>query len=265
MSSSSSQAEGLRVLIVDDEELACRNLRRKLLAAGGVVSAEHTTDPAQAVVRLRDDPPDLVLLDVRMPGLSGFDVLAHFPEPERSFAVVFCTAFDEHAARAFEAAALDYLVKPVDPERLATALARVRRHRAAAPVPDLDRARKAGIAGYLEKVVARFKGGVQIVELSQVQVLSSEAHRTVAYTRDAEHVLDPSLAALEPQLDPTRFARCHRAHVIQLGQVQAVEADETVLAGGRRVPLSRRCRAVVLEGLERAAARREPKPGRGCP
>ncbi|HEY3447400.1 MAG TPA: LytTR family DNA-binding domain-containing protein [Myxococcales bacterium] len=259
MSSSSSPAEGLRVLVVDDEELACRNLRRKLLAAGGIASVEHTTDPADAVARLRDAPPDLLLLDVRMPGLSGFDVLAHFPEPERSFAVVFCTAHDEHAAKAFEAAALDYLVKPVDPARLATALSRVRRHRSAAG-SELARAREAGIAGYLERVVARFKGGVQVVDLAQVQVLSSEAHRTVAYTREAEHVLDPSLAALEPQLDPSRFVRCHRAHVVQLSQVASVEADEVVLAGGRRVPLSRRCRSALLEGLDR-----EPKPRRGCP
>ncbi len=253
MSSSSSPAEGLRVLVVDDEELACRNLRRKLLAAGGVASVEHTTDPADAVVRLRDEPPDLLLLDVRMPGLSGFDVLAHFPEPERRFAVVFCTAYDEHAAAAFEVAALDYLVKPVDPARLATALARVRRQRPASP-PDLARARAAGLAGFLERVVARYKGGAQVVELAQVQVLSSEAHRTVAYTREAEHVLDPSLAALEPQLDPERFVRCHRAHVVQLSHVSAVEADEVVLVGGRRVPLSRRCRTAVLEGLKRAAA-----------
>lgn len=264
MSSSSSPADGLRVLVVDDEELACRNLRRKVLAAGGVASVEHTTDPAEAVVRLRDAPPDLLLLDVRMPGLSGFDVLAHFPESERRFAVVFCTAFEEHAAEAFEAAALDYLVKPVDPARLATALARARRQRPAA-APDLERARKAGIAGYLERVVARFKAGVQVVDLGEVQVLSSEAHRTVAYTRDAEHVLDPSLAALEPQLDPARFVRCHRTHVVQLGQVSAVEADEVVLAGGRRVPLSRRCRFAVLEGLERLARAREPKRGPGCP
>lgn len=257
MSSSSSPADGLRVLVVDDEELACRNLRRKLLSAGGVASVDHTADPADAVGRLRASPPDLLLLDVRMPGLSGFDVLAHFPEAERAFAVIFCTAFGEHAPAAFEAAALDYLIKPVDPARLAAALARVRRHlgaraappRAAEGASDLSRARAAGLAGWLTRVVARSSGGVEVVDLSDVLLLSSEAHRAVAYTRSGEHVLDASLAALEAQLDPRRFVRCHRAHLVQVGFVTGVEQDEVVLAGGRRAPLSRRCRAGLMEAL----------------
>ncbi|MBI5548412.1 MAG: response regulator transcription factor [Deltaproteobacteria bacterium] len=256
MPSSSSPAEALRVLVVDDEELACRNLRRKLLATGGVSCVECTTDPTEAVARLRSDPPDLLLLDVRMPGLTGFEVLAHFPEEERSFAVVFCTAHDEHAAAAFEAAALDYLVKPVDPSRLAAALSRVRRHLTPRSPPlasphatDLARARAAGIAGWLERVVVRFRGGLQVVELAEVLVLSSEAHRAVAYTRCGEHVLDPSLTAIEAQLDPRRFARCHRGHIVQLARVTAVESDEVVLEGGRRVPLSRRCRSALMAAI----------------
>jgi DNA-binding LytR/AlgR family response regulator len=244
--------------VVDDEELACRNLRRKLLSAGGVASVEHTTDPAEAVTRLRAAPPDLLLLDVRMPGLSGFDVLAHFPEAERPFAVVFCTAFGEHAPAAFEAAALDYLLKPVDPARLSASLARVRRHlsaRASSPPAvegpsDLSRARSVGLTGWLTRVVARASGGVEVVDLSEVLLLSSEAHRAVAYTRSAEHVLDASLAALEAQLDPRRFLRCHRAHLVQLGWVTGVVGDEVVLAGGRRAPLSRRCRAALIEALQ---------------
>lgn len=255
MSSSSCLDEGLRILVVDDEELACRNLRRKLLAAGGIASVEHTTDPAEAVGVLRASPPDLLLLDVRMPGLSGFDVLAHFPEAERPFVVVFCTAFGEHAPAAFEAAALDYLLKPVDPARLSAALARVRRHLALRPPAcapsDLERARAAGIAGWLERVVARSSGGVEVVDLSEVMLLSSEAHHAVAYTRAGEHVLDASLAALEAQLDPRRFARCHRAHLVQLVFVTAVDKDEVVLAGRRRVPLSRRCRTALVEALKR--------------
>jgi DNA-binding LytR/AlgR family response regulator len=258
MSSSSCPDDGLRVLVVDDEELACRNLRRKLSAIGGVAAVEHTTDPLDALARLRAAPPDLVLLDVRMPALSGFELLAHFPEAERSFTVVFCTAFDEHAGAAFEVAALDYLVKPVDPVRLAAALARVRRHRArsevaaAAPASELARARAAGIAGWLERVVARSGAGVQVVRLDDVELLSSEAHHAVAYTARGEHVLDASLASLEAQLDPTRFARCHRAHIVRLGAVIAVDHDEVQLAAGRRVPLSRRSRTALLEALSRA-------------
>ncbi len=255
MSSPSSPSEGLSVLVVDDEELACRNLARKLLAAGGVREVATETDPLEAVSRLRASPPDLLLLDVRMPGLDGFEVLAHFPEAERRFAVVFCTAHDEHAGAAFDAAALDYLVKPVDPARLAAALARVRRLRPAEhPASgDLARARAAGVTGWLERVLVRFQGRAEVLDLAEVQVLSSEAHRTVAYTGSGEHVLEPSLAAIEPQLDPRRFVRCHRAHLVQLQHIAAVEGDEVVLRGGRRVPLSRRCRSSVVDALGVAA------------
>lgn len=254
MSTSSPPEQSLRILIVDDEELACRNLKRKLLAGGETV-IDYTTDPAEAVMLLHRAPPDLLLLDVQMPGLTGFDVLAHFPERERRFAVVFCTAHDEHAVQAFEAAALDYLVKPVDPARLSATLTRVRRqcvphHTACVPPPsDMERARLAGMTGWLQRVVAHFHGGIEIVSLCDVLVLSSEAHRTVAYTASAEYVLDASLAALEAQLDPNRFLRCHRAHIVQLSQVTAVESAEIVLTGQRRVPLARRCRAAVLARL----------------
>lgn len=254
MSSASASSEGLSVLVVDDEELACRNLARKLLAAGGVREVATETDPVLAVARLREQPPDLLLLDVRMPGLDGFELLAHFPEAERRFAVVFCTAHDEHAGAAFDAAALDYLVKPVDPARLGAALARVRRLRPA-PDPaagDLARARAAGITGWLERVLVRFQSRVEVLDLAKVELLSSEAHRTVAYTATAEHVLEPSLAAIEPQLEPGRFVRCHRAHLVQVQRIAAVEGDEVVLRGGRRVPLSRRCRTAVVEALEAA-------------
>jgi two-component system LytT family response regulator len=250
MSSSTSPDSGLRALVIDDEELACRGLRRKLLASGGVAAVDVTTDPAKGVTMLRDAPPDVVFLDVQMPGLTGFDVLAQFPEPDRPFAVVFCTAHDKHATRAFEAAALDYLVKPVDPTRLAAALARVRRHlRPAEHRTELARAREAKLVGWLERLVVRTRVGVAVVPVDDVVAIASEAHRAVAYTRDAEHVLEPSLAALEPQLDPARFARSHRAFGVGLAHVVAVEGEEVALAGGRRVPVSRRNRTAFLAAV----------------
>jgi two-component system LytT family response regulator len=261
MSSSISPSEGLRALVVDDEELACRGLRRKLLALGGVASVDVTTDPTEAVSMLRDAPPDVVFLDVHMPVLSGFDVLAQLPEPDRPFAVVFCTAHDRHATRAFDAAALDYLVKPVDPARLAATLTRVRRaaHAQAALAArgtELARARSAKLAGWLERLVVRTRKGITVVPIDDVIAIASEAHRAVAYTRSAEHVLDPSLAALERELDPARFARAHRAFVVSLAHVTAVDADEVHLDGGRRVPLSRRSRAAFLAALDAAARAR---------
>ena len=260
MSNSSSPEQALRVLIVDDEELACRNLKRKVLAVGEAV-VECLTDPAEAVSRLRLAPPDLLLLDIQMPGLTGFEVLAHFPERERPFAVVFCTAHDEHAIAAFQVAALDYLVKPVDPVRLSAALARVRRHSvtrkqdsSAAP-SDLDRARAQGMTGWLQRVVTQFQGSLRVVSVLDVLVFSSEAHRTVAYARDEEHVLEASLAALESQLDPNQFLRCHRAHLVQLRCIAGVEGASLVLTEGLRVPLARRCRAAVLAKLSKSASR----------
>jgi two-component system LytT family response regulator len=212
-----------------------------------------TTDPAHAVTLLREEPPDVVFLDVQMPGLSGFDVLAQFPEPDRSFAVVFCTAYDAHATRAFDAAALDYLVKPVEATRLSGALARARRFvRTLGPEvasSDLTRARASGLFKWLDRLVVRSPTGARVVEVSDVVVFASEAHRTVAYTTDEEHVLDPSLAALEPQLDPRRFVRSHRAFVVNVTRVEQAADDVITLKGGRRVPLSRRNRAAFLAAL----------------
>lgn len=250
MSNSPSPVDGgLRAVVVDDEELACRNLRRKLLEVGGVASIETFTDPCRAVERLQRDPPDVVFLDIRMPLLSGFDVLAHFPEPNRAFVAVFCTAYDDRALAAFESAAIDYLVKPVEPRRLAESLARTRRTLSPPATGELGRARVAGLTGWLERVVVRFCGGVQVLDLAEVVAISSEAHHAVAYTRDGEHVLESSLSALEPQLDPSRFVRCHRAHLVQLSHVLAVEGEEVVLAGGRRVPVSRRNRTSLVKRL----------------
>ncbi len=234
MSSSRSPAEPFTALVVDDEPLACDNLRRKLLELDAFREVQTSSDPVEAVGMLRARPPDVLFLDVHMPGLSGFDVLAQFPEAARPFLTVFCTAHDEHATRAFETAALDYLVKPVDPARLAVSVARVRRalQRPIGGARELERARAAGITGYLERVVARRQGGARVVELTDVLVLTSEAHCTVAYTAEDEHVLEPSLSALEPQLDRARFVRCHRAHIVQISRVVAVRDGAVWLAGG---------------------------------
>jgi two-component system LytT family response regulator len=244
-------SDGLVAVVVDDEELACENLRRKLLALD-VARVDVLSCPREAVLRLRDSPPHVLFLDVSMPGLSGFEVLAQFPESERAFATVFCTAHGEHAARAFEAFAIDYLVKPVDPTRLSASLSRVRRlldRPEGAGDGLLSRARTARVTGHLERLVVRFLGGAHVLEVRDVVAFSSEAHRAVAYTADAEHVLELSLSALQAQLDPARFARSHRAHLVQLAHVIAVEDEHVRLRGERRVPLSRRNRTAFLRAL----------------
>jgi two-component system LytT family response regulator len=233
-------------LVVDDEELACQGLRRKLLAVGGVGSVETCTDPVQAVSLLREGQFDLVFLDIKMPEMSGFDVLAHFPEIDRHFFPIFCTAFDDYATSAFEAAAIDYLVKPVDPLRLATSLARARRLMQAGMQPGLlNKVREAGLTGYLERIVVRYRGALRVVESREIEAIASEAHHAVAYTKTEEHVLESSLTSLEAQLDPNRFVRVHRAWVVQIGSVRDVGVEEIRLESGRKVPLSRRNRKLL--------------------
>jgi DNA-binding LytR/AlgR family response regulator len=250
-----------RVLVVDDEPLVRDGLLRKLAAwSGGPLDGKGAADPHEALALIRSWRPQIVLLDIAMPGMTGFELLGQLGEADRRFALVFCTAYAEHAIRAFEAAALDYLLKPVDPERLDEAL-----RRALASVRSWERWERALPAEPLERLAARTRKGVAVVAAADVARLTSEAHETVAYAVDGtELVLDLSLAELETRLDPRRFFRCHRAHIVNLAHVTGVLDAETgpvveLARGAGRVPLARRRRTALLDALTGGPESTPPK------
>lgn len=240
----------LRVLLVDDEAPARARLRRLLQAEPGVTVAGEADDGAQAIEAIRALDPDLVLLDIQMPNGTGFDVIDTVG-PDAMPPVIFVTAYDEHALRAFEVRALDYLLKPVAADRLAQALARARSD-------TLDRAtRAATIHDMLESVAPRQHVSRILVHLEDRAVLVPvdridwiEADRNYVWLHSTgKSVLHrQSISAIEARLDPQRFLRVSRSVIVRLDAVREFHPwshgdYRVVLHDGTTTMWSRRYRA----------------------
>ncbi|NVJ07695.1 response regulator [Myxococcus sp. AM001] len=229
----------MRVLIADDERLARAELRRLLAAFPDVEIVGEATHVDEACRRVEALSPDLLLLDIQMPGGTGFDVLERLEEPPD---VVFTTAYDAHAVRAFEVNALDFLLKPIEPERLATALERVReRGRVAAVEPAHGQAPGTP----LERVFVKEGERCWLVQLAQVPLITSEGNYARLTLDGHAPLLLRSLTYLEERLDPARFFRASRQHLINLDFIESLEPGPSGtlvarLRGGREVELSRR-------------------------
>ncbi len=219
----------VRAVIVDDEPLARTRLRRLLAGHPAIAIAGEAGDGEAACRLIEEVSPDLVFLDVQMPGLSGFDVLARLRTRPR---IIFITAHDEFAVRAFEEQAIDYLLKPVEPARLERALARVtgagaiEDGRLARLIEAVDR-RSAGP----RRIAVRRGPKVILVELASILFCRAEDKYTVLYTAEGEHILDRTIEDLEQTLDPSTFLRIHRSVLVNLACVR----DLTAVDGGRFV------------------------------
>jgi two-component system LytT family response regulator len=220
----------MNALVADDERLARSELRRLLGAHPdiSIVAEARNVDEAEAV--LKREPVDLLFLDIQMPGGSGFDLLERL---DRMPLVIFTTAFDQYAIRAFEVNALDYLMKPVAPERLAEALDRVRQRAGGAS------------RGLLERVFVREGERCWIVNVADIRLLESDGNYTRLYFGVHRPLILRSLQALEARLDPAVFFRASRSRIINLRWVAGVDTDVdgsliVTLRDGPTVPVSRR-------------------------
>jgi len=243
----------LRTLVVDDERLARRELQRLLApnASVEVVGEAANADEAEAAVREHD--PDLLLLDVQMPGDSGFDLLERLDAVPH---VVFVTAYDEYAIRAFEVNALDYLVKPVEPERLESAIETVQERAAEssphAVVSGEDEPRR--ILTAEDQVFVKDGERCWFVELADVRLFEAAGNYTRLYFDDEEPLIHRSLSYLEDRLDPDRFFRASRQHILNLAWVDDVTRWskgklKATLEDGAEVELSRRRSRAFREQL----------------
>jgi two-component system LytT family response regulator len=211
----------IRAFVVDDERLAVERLTRLLTATGRVVIAGSATDPEAALVSLEDRPVDVLFLDIQMPGLTGFELLARL---ERPVTVVFTTAYDRYALEAFAVNSIDYLLKPVEADRLDRALDKIERFagQAQPDVRELARALAAQLAPTrrLERIASRVGERTTVLDVARVSHFTSKDKLTFAVVNGREHVIDHTLTELEAQLDARRFARVHRATIVNIGFVQ---------------------------------------------
>jgi len=235
----------VRALIVDDEPLARSLLAEQLAELGGVEVVGEAANGFDAVRRCEELAPDLVFLDIQMPKLSGFEVLELLGATAP--AVIFVTAFDEYALKAFEVHAVDYLLKPVEPERLAAALERARRRLAeAAAGPDPARlaaaARPPGRP--LERVLVREEGRIHVLAAERVDFVEARDDYVMLAAGAQRLKKQQTLSELEAQLDPGRFVRIHRSYLLNVERLARLESygkDSWLafLADGTRLPVSR--------------------------
>jgi two-component system, LytTR family, response regulator len=218
----------IRAYLVDDEELATRRLKRMLEETGKVKVVGVSHDPAAALERMPEVEFDVLFLDIQMPAISGFELLGRL---EGEPLVVFVTAFDQYALRAFEVNSVDYLVKPVEREMLARAIRKLERRKlelvgseSRPPLAELVRqvtnALAAGGAAYPERLSSKVGDKVEFIELSRVTHLYAEEKLTFAATSGKSHIVDLTIAELEAKLDPRRFVRIHRSTIVNVAFVQ---------------------------------------------
>lgn len=216
----------MRVIIVDDEAWARRRIASLLESEDGVQIAGECASGAAAVEAILELRPDLVFLDIQMPDLTGFEVLEAV-SPQYTPAVIFATAYDSYAIRAFDANAIDYLLKPWEEDRFRTALARARRQIDSATVDRFDAllesVRAMAPRRYLERVVVRNGGRVVFLKTHEISWLEASGNYVNVHTRGEAHLLRDTLARLESQLDPQHFLRIHRSAIVNLDYIGHLE------------------------------------------
>jgi two-component system LytT family response regulator len=235
----------MRILIVDDESLARAYLAEQLAAIAGIVVVGQAANGFEAVKLAEELTPDLMLLDVQMPKLSGFEVLELLAE--RAPAVVFITAHDEFALRAFEVHAVDYLMKPVEPARLAAALERAaERLKTQAPAPAAhelaEAARPPGRP--LERILVREGGRVHVLPVDRIDFVEAQDDYLSFVSGGKRQRKQQTMADIEGQLDKSRFVRVHRSFLLNVERLARIEpyAKDSwlaVLQDGTRLPVSR--------------------------
>ena len=228
--------------VADDEPVARAGLRAMLTAFDWVQVVGEAADGESAVREIGRLRPELVFLDVQMPGLLGTDVLRRLEHPPF---VIFTTAFSEHAVTAFELGAVDYLLKPFGPSRLAGAMERIRAALGEpAPADTFERLSGALAGGPISRLFVRVGGGLVPIPVERVSWFEADGDYVTAHAGSAKHLLHLSLSRLEARLDPKKFVRVHRTHIVNLDQVRAFRRDargnlEAELLDGARVPVSR--------------------------
>jgi two-component system LytT family response regulator len=252
----------ISALIVDDEPLGRESVRELVAAEKDIQVVGECADGLEAIEQIHLKNPDLVFLDIQMPELNGFDVLTHL-DREKLPAIVFVTAYDEFAVKAFEVRALDYLLKPIDPDRFSAAIERARES-IAAKDPAAGRLLRrqigqllndvSGSRAYREIVAVRTFKKISIVRVNDINWIQAQGDYLYLHSGGKRHLLHESLASLEKQLDPSKFIRIHRSIIVNLDRigeiVRSAEGDYiAILPNDVKLPIGRLYRPKLLSLL----------------
>jgi len=258
----------IRTLIVDDEPLARRSLRLLLEKDPQIEILDECRNGREAVKAINSLSPDLLFLDIQMPEMDGFDVLAR-TGPEHIQAIIFVTAFDQYALKAFDVHALDYLLKPFDDERFAHALKRAKSQieareinrlssRLLALLEERESERKVSIPqnNYLTRLMIKVSGRVVLLKVEEIDFIEAEGNYAKLNVGRKAHLLREKMHDLEARLDPAKFVRIHRSIIVNLDRIKEMHPHFNgdyivVLEDGRQPRLSRTRREVLIHRLHR--------------
>jgi len=238
----------LTALIVDDEPLARERVRTLLEAEGDFSVIRECSSGPEALLAIQESRPDLLLLDVQMPEMDGFQMLRELPPPLP--VVIFVTAFDEHAVKAFEAQALDYVLKPFKVTRFKAAVARAREQLARRPPDDVTRRlltmleQQTPAAEFLTRIVVRDRNRVRFVKTPDVDWIEASGNYVVVHAGKENHIVRETLATFEEQLSPREFVRISRSAMVSLDRIAHIEPTFNnehviVLSNGTKLAMTR--------------------------
>jgi len=254
----------LQAIIVDDESLARKGLNLRLKEIQGVEVVGECTNGREAVNAVAELTPDVVFLDIQMPGMSGFDVVSKLQQDDMPM-IIFTTAYDQYAIEAFDVHAVDYLLKPIVPERLQEAVDRARSHRAQdGAVTDKQRLLEliisitgksetaiaqllkdhTGVKSYPDKIAIKDGGETTLVETKDIDWVDAAGDYMCIHANDQTHVMRVTMKELEAQLDPANFQRVHRSTIVNLDRVTKVCSHmngefHLILNSGASIKMSR--------------------------
>lgn len=254
-----SEVLPIRVLLVDDEPLA-RDMLREMLQIDPLVSiVAEAVNGREALEAIRTHSPELIFLDVQMPDCGGFELLEGLGKEEMPY-VIFVTAYDQYAVRAFEVHALDYLLKPFDRERFEASWTRARtqilrdrnggtNQRILALLEDLKAGNK-----YLERLVIKASGRIYFLETSEIDWIEAEGNYVSVHSGKKSHLLRETISSLEDQLDPKKFVRIHRSSIVRIDRIKELKPwfhgeYRIILQDGTQLTLSRNYREKLQEAL----------------
>lgn len=247
----------LKLLIVDDEPLARERIREMLRADPQIEVIGDCSNGDDAIEAVRTSRPDLLLLDIQMPGTDGFGVLEAL-EPHEIPCIIFITAYDQYAVKAFEVYALDYLLKPFDRERFTRAIERAKQHVFKERTRDLNDRVLAALneiknkPEYLERLVIRTNGHIFFIKTEEIDWLEAEGNYVRLHSGKESYLLRDAISSLENQLDPKKFLRIHRSAIVNINRIQELQPwfhgeYRVILQDGVQLTLSRSYRDKLNE------------------